>query len=269
VGTTLNVGGDAQLDTNLNVGSAATVGTTLNVVGAVTLQSSLSVSDGLFVSTNSIFHNDLYVSGALTVGGTVSFTGNASSPDATFDRLTINESITNAGTLQQTGAANLSDTLTVSGDATLGRNVTIEGWLHVNGDVTLQTLLTVTGATTFWSQVNFENGASGLNFQTTSDRRLKKDFEEIEGALAKVQALHPVFYNWNNGSHNINASCKDFGMIAQEVEAVFPNIVSTEGGEEGTKRIVYDRVAVLLVAAMKEQSAVIEDLRARVSALEA
>jgi hypothetical protein len=67
----------------------------------------------------------------------------------------------------------------------------------------------------------------------------------------------------------VNAGCKDLGMIAQEVEAILPNIVATEEGEDGTKRIVYDRIAVLLVAAMKEQSDIIGDLKARVAALEA
>jgi hypothetical protein len=78
-----------------------------------------------------------------------------------------------------------------------------------------------------------------------------------------------VFYNWSNGSANINPSVKDLGMIAQEVEAILPNIVHTDDGEEGAKRIVYDSISVLLVAAMKEQADIIDELKARVSKLEA
>ena len=67
---------------------------------------------------------------------------------------------------------------------------------------------------------------------------------------------------------NLNPSCKELGFIAQEVEAVVPAVVSTGSDEDGTKRVAYDRLTSLLVAAMKEQSAVIEVLQARVAALE-
>jgi hypothetical protein len=157
----------------------------------------------------------------------------------------------------------------VGNDLYVTGNSTLQGTVQVTGAATLSNTLHVSGAANFAAQANFSAGAVGLHFTSYSDRRLKTDFEEVEDALAKVQALHPVFYNWSNGSPNINPSVKDLGMIAQEVEAILPHIVRTEEGEDGMKRISYDRIAVLLVAAVKEQSAIIDDLKARVNRLEA
>jgi hypothetical protein len=219
----------------------------------------MTVGGALVVQAGETDNGYLYVSGDTTLHQRLEVYGTAS----------FHDTVDISGALTASGAASFNSSLKVAGDATLGQNVTISGWLDVEGNVTMKSHLFVSGESTFSSVANFNNGLLALNVQSLSDARLKKDFEEIEGALAKVQALHPVFYNWSNGSANVNPACKEIGMIAQEVEAILPNIVSTEAGEEGTKRVVYDRISVLLVAAMKEQSAIIEDLKARVSALEA
>jgi len=84
-----------------------------------------------------------------------------------------------------------------------------------------------------------------------SDVRLKKDVEDVLDATAKVNALHPVFYNWKE-KPSMNADFKELGFIAQEVEAVLPNIVRTLDDAMGTKTVAYDRLVSLLVAALKE-----------------
>jgi hypothetical protein len=119
----------------------------------------------------------------------------------------------------------------------------------------------VTGVATFSDEVD------ALAFATTSDRRLKKDVEEVVEALSKVKALRPVEYNWIS-SVNLNPSCKELGFLAQEVEEVVPAVVATGDDENATKRVAYDRLTALLVAALKEQSAVVDALKARVEALE-
>jgi hypothetical protein len=95
---------------------------------------------------------------------------------------------------------------------------------------------------------------------TYSDARLKKDVEDVTDATAKVNALHPVFYNWND-KPSFNGTDKELGFLAQEVEAVLPNVVRTLDDAMGTKVVAYDRLVSLLVAALKEHDA-------RISALE-
>ena len=84
-----------------------------------------------------------------------------------------------------------------------------------------------------------------------SDARLKKDVEDVLEATAKVNALHPVFYNWND-KPSLNPGMKEIGFIAQELEAVLPHVVRTLDDEMGTKTVAYDRLVSLLVAALKE-----------------
>ena len=84
-----------------------------------------------------------------------------------------------------------------------------------------------------------------------SDARLKKDVEDVLDATAKVNALRPVFYNWND-KPSLNEGHKEMGFIAQEVEAVLPNVVRTLDDEMKTKTVAYDRIVSLLVAALKE-----------------
>jgi hypothetical protein len=119
-----------------------------------------------------------------------------------------------------------------------------------------------TGATiNFLGSIKVTGVAYAASHQTTSDARLKTDIEEVENGLGMVRSLHPVFYNWNNGTANINPGHKELGFLAQEVEAVLPNVVSTDDSEFHQKAVSYDRVVSLLVAAVKE-------LDARLAALE-
>jgi ABC-type protease/lipase transport system fused ATPase/permease subunit len=94
----------------------------------------------------------------------------------------------------------------------------------------------------------------------TSDARKKKDIEEVVNALSTVDAMHPVYYNWIDHV-NMNPAYKELGFIAQEVEAVIPNVVNTADDEIGTKRVGYDRIVSLLVAAVKELKAEVSTLR--------
>ena len=84
-----------------------------------------------------------------------------------------------------------------------------------------------------------------------SDARLKKDIENVTDATAKINALRPVFYNWND-KPSLNPDFKELGFIAQEVEVVLPHVVRTLDDEIGTKAVAYDRIVSLLVAALKE-----------------
>jgi hypothetical protein len=84
-----------------------------------------------------------------------------------------------------------------------------------------------------------------------SDARLKKDVENVVDATSKVNALRPVFFNWND-KPSLNPDCKEIGFIAQEVEVVLPHVVRTLDDEIGTKAVAYDRIVSLLVAALKE-----------------
>jgi hypothetical protein len=105
------------------------------------------------------------------------------------------------------------------------------------------------------------------SFTTTSDVRLKIDIAEVSNALEMVSELHPVFYNWADGRPTLNPGHKELGFLAQEIEAVLPNVVRTltNGEVENQKVVAYDRVVSLLVAAVKELKAEIDAIKARMA----
>jgi hypothetical protein len=117
------------------------------------------------------------------------------------------------------------------------------------------------------STLKLSGTCEAQTFTTTSDARLKTDVEEITGALSTVVALRPVEYNWVDGRATINPGHKEVGFIAQELEAVVPEVVATSDGElPGLKRVAYDRIVSLLVAAVKELKAEVDALKAAAAA---
>jgi hypothetical protein len=96
---------------------------------------------------------------------------------------------------------------------------------------------------------------------TISDIRLKKDIAPIEDAVTKVQQLNGCTFTY------LKDDRKSAGLIAQDVEKVLPSAVIEDKpvfhGEEGEtyKTVQYDQVIGLLVEAVKELKAEIEELK--------
>jgi hypothetical protein len=105
----------------------------------------------------------------------------------------------------------------------------------------------------------------------TSDSRLKKNVETARnGYLEDLCQLRVVKYNWAN--HD-DSSPKELGLIAQEVEQVFPSLVQDDlrGEYEGVtyKTLKGSVIPMLLLKAIQEQQALITTLTDRITALEA
>jgi hypothetical protein len=109
------------------------------------------------------------------------------------------------------------------------------------------------------------------SFTTTSDMRLKTDVTTLSNALETVGQIRPVFYNWLNGQPTMNPGHKELGFLAQELEAVMPNVVVTGTDdsilEGGKKAVAYDRLVALLVGAVKELKAEVDVIKADVAAI--
>jgi hypothetical protein len=79
--------------------------------------------------------------------------------------------------------------------------------------------------------------------------------ETLTGSLDAVQALRGVSFDWiDNGGSEI-------GVIAQEVEAVLPALVNTN--DQGIKTVKYGNMVAVLIEAVKELKAEIEELKKR------
>jgi len=114
--------------------------------------------------------------------------------------------------------------------------------------------LTVSGAIT----------ATGEVTAYYSDVNLKKDIVEIAGALDKVEAIRGVHYRPNETALGLGIEDKaEVGVIAQEIEAVLPELV-VASAFEGYKTVKYDKLTALLIEAVKELSAKVKTLEAQV-----
>src|SRR6478609_3773477 len=93
--------------------------------------------------------------------------------------------------------------------------------------------------------------ASG-NVTAYSDARLKTNIRTISNALDQVARLRGVYFDWNNNPANANKSSKNsLGLIAQEIQKVFPELVTT-GVDGDTLTVAYAPLVGLLVEAIKE-----------------
>lgn len=118
---------------------------------------------------------------------------------------------------------------------------------------------------------------SSTAYNTSSDYRLKEDWQPMTGASERVKALKPVNFAWKVDGSRVD------GFLAHEAQAVVPEAVTGEKDavetytdDEGNEqtRPVYQgidqsKLVPLLTAALQEALAEIETLKARVSALEA
>ncbi len=125
---------------------------------------------------------------------------------------------------------------------------------------TLNAKANLSGWNTF-SGVNTFAQVRGTEFTYTSDERYKDNIETIQNPLETVQALRWVTWDWKSNGKS------DVWFIAQEVEEVLPQLVSTD--ENGYKWVQYWNLVWVLVEAVKQQQKQIDQLQAQIDALEA
>ena len=101
--------------------------------------------------------------------------------------------------------------------------------------------------------------ASDVVAYASSDIRLKENVVKIDSALNKISQLNGYSFTWNDKQTTYAPGKKDLGVIAQEVEGIFPEIVKDR--ENGTKGVMYDKLVPVLIEAIKEQQTQIEDLK--------
>ncbi len=103
--------------------------------------------------------------------------------------------------------------------------------------------------------VGFLNGSGGwmsyLNnsgsWNPLSDVRLKTNIRTLTNALDKVTKMRGVSYNWIDPERGTDIN---IGVISQEVESVYPELVDTNS--DGFKHVTYDRLGPILLEAIKE-----------------
>jgi len=105
--------------------------------------------------------------------------------------------------------------------------------------------------------------ASVTSFSSVADGRLQRNIHTLTNSVVKLNGIRGVSFNWQLDElpHRDNDNRTRYGFVAEEVEATFPELVQTRPG--GWKHVAYDGFQAILVEAVKEQQAEINNLKER------
>ena len=158
--------------------------------------------------------------------------------------------------------------LVVDGGVGVGKTITAQDIRVVNEiSAPVGTSLTLTAPTGQHVAIQTNTVITGILSVTdditafyTSDQRLKDNVTPIEDPLAKVLSISGNTFDWNEKS---NKSGHDVGLIAQEINEVLPEAVTTR--DNGYLAVDYQRVVPLLVEAIKKLTDKVDDLEQKLS----
>ena len=259
---------------NLVAGAPAALNTLNELAAAIgdnaSYAASVTSALGNKVSTGS----SEYIKGATVSNDTITFTrGDNSTFSVTTSDANSNTYVTGASFSTSTGVLTLtrnSGSVTVDLDgryqaagsyASSGRVITAGNGLTGGGNLTANRTINVGGGNGI--SVSADGVAMSGSYTGTftasgdvcaySDASLKTNVQTIEGALDKVAAVRGVTFE------RIADGSVSAGVVAQELEAVLPEAVKTD--EEGVKMVAYGNITGLLIEAVKELSAQVEELK--------
>jgi len=122
-------------------------------------------------------------------------------------------------------------------------------YVRMNGDVGI-------GTKNPGERLDVNGTVRAHNFIPPSDVRLKKEITPINNPLEKTTQLRGVNYKWINEEMGEGMQ---MGVIAQEVEAIIPEVVFTD--DEGYKSVAYNKLVAVLIESIKELKAENEALK--------
>ncbi len=140
-------------------------------------------------------------------------------------------------------AATAEDALRIQVDGTTRLKVHANGNIGIGGNITPSFQLQVAGTGT-------AGKPGGGSWSNSSDRRLKKNIHDLDGSLKQLLKLRGVTYEYKDPDSINELHGTRIGMIAQEVEEVFPDWVETSG--LGYKMLTFRGFEALTVEALRE-----------------
>ena len=283
VGAGATVQGKLDVDSDLNVDGAAQIDGNTDIDGTLTVDGLTTINNG--VTINSAGKNFAIQNGSAATK---------------FDVDTDNGNVISKGTYTSTGdmlpetdegaslgsatkrwnylyATNITGTLT--GGATKVKTTATDTGTHyltfvdaatstAKEDLLVHANFYVTPNTTAASANMYVRGDITAFAGAASDDRLKTNKVILDGALDKVLSLSGFTYNWNGLAVDLGfvAEEKQVGVSAQQVQSVLPEAVKSETLDDKEILVVkYEKIVPLLIEAIKELSAKVDNLEQKIS----
>ena len=189
-------------------------------------------------TTDNVQFGDLLLSGDLTVQGTTVTLNTA--------ELNIEDKLISVASGSTTSAQADGAGLHIS-----GANESIT-WDHGNSRFNISDDVYAVGTI---------KASSDIVAYASSDIELKNNIKPIENPLEKINQISGNSFVWNEEKQNIYKG-KDYGVIAQEIEEILPELVQTR--QDGYKAVKYDKLVSLLIEGIKHLSNEVNELKGKI-----
>ena len=109
--------------------------------------------------------------------------------------------------------------------------------------------------------ISFNSDRTAVNYNTTSDYRLKEDYKDFNG-LDVTSKIKVYDFKWKNKDY------RSYGVIAHELNEVVPSAVTGDKDGDDMQAVDYSKLVPLLLKSIQELKEENLALKARVGALE-
>jgi hypothetical protein len=243
-------------------GSPVGTGATLDLTGAAVTAAGLTVGSLTTPTSGTYVNFDFNM--PVPYGSGYGFIVYGGYSGAVHNAYVQFNSIAGTALFDKNGKFTISD-IYVTGGSIAGGSITGISSFSCNGTGYFGGILSGGSSATFVGDVT----------ANTSDKRLKTNVRKIDNALEKVSQINGVYYNFTDEALKLNHTLdkkEQVGLLAQEVQSVLPHIIKPapfdidrESGEsisgENYLTIQYEKIVPLLLEAIKELKAEVEELK--------
>jgi len=176
-------------------------------------------------------------------GSSVTTSGSATAYDTDNTAFVIGNG-TSSGSKSDAFKVMFNGDATVGNDATIGNDLTVSGDGNFSGDI-----------------------VTAGNVTVSSDIRLKKDIVNLPSTIDNIKALRPVSYSKKSSLSSEEYGSTEIGLIAQELQEVYPNMVSEDDSKDPLLSVSYMELIPVLIKAVQEQQIMIEKQQMEIESL--
>ena len=208
----------------------------------------LGSSDQGIATNDNVAFNDINASGDVVISGDFTVLGSAT--EISTSELSIEDKLITVASGSANSSAANGGGIEIDRGSDANASIT---WNHSGTRFDINNGIHVTGTI---------QATDDIVAYASSDERLKDNIKPIENPLEKINSISGNTFEWNEEKQDIYKG-KDYGVIAQEIEKILPELVTTK--ENGYKAVKYDKLVSLLIEGIKELSSEVKNLKEEIN----